>query len=84
MFISGGILFYLKTLPDNDQNIWVMLILLILLMYSLMKSTQNWAYDNPKNTDENTDEQKPVYKNRDIPSLEEMTRNIKKESNKDR
>ncbi len=70
MFVSGGILFYIKTLADDEQNIWVMLLLLIVVMYSLMKSTRNWAYDNPKKTEDETE--KIVYKDVDIPSLEEM------------
>ncbi len=76
MFISGGILFFLKTLPDSDQNIWLMLILLVILMFSLLKSTQNWAYDNPKNREEE-DSEKIVYKEKDIPDLNEMIKNIK-------
>ena len=84
MFISGGILFYIKTLPDSDQNLWIMLSLLIVLMFSLMKSTQNWAYDNPKKIEEEDQQEMPGYKNRDIPTLEEMTKNIKKKSKDDK
>ena len=72
MFFSGGILFYIKTLPNNKQNIWVMLFLLLILMFSLMKSTQNWAYDNPKEKEDDNNKEKLVYKDRDIPSLENM------------
>ena len=78
VFISGGSLFFIKNRPDEDQNIWVMLVLLVVLMYSLMKSTQNWAYDNPKEDPEEEKKDKLVYKNKDIPSLEEMTRNSRK------
>ncbi len=78
IFISGGSLFFIKNRPDDEQNIWVMLFLLLVLMYSLMKSTQNWAYDNPKPDPEEEEKQKPVYKNKDIPSLEEMIKNTKK------
>ncbi len=84
MFISGGILFYIKTLPDSDQNLWVMLSLLIVLMFSLMKSTQNWAYDNPKKTEEEDQQEMLIYKNRDIPTLDEMTKNIKRKSKDDK
>ncbi len=75
-FISGGILFYIKTLPDQDQSLGVMLVLLAILMYSLLKSTKNWAYDNPKPKEEEESEEKPVYKEKNIPSLEEMTKNL--------
>ncbi len=78
IFVSGGGLFYIKTLPEEEQNIWLMLLLLFGVLYGLMKSTRNWAYDNPKNTEED-EEEKPVYKDRNIPSLEEMIKNKKKE-----
>jgi hypothetical protein len=80
VFISGGALFFIKTQPEKDQNFGLMILLLIILMFSLLKSTKNWAYDNPKpkeGEEDSTD--KPVYKNKDIPSLEEMTKNIKKD-----
>ncbi len=77
MFISGGILFYVKSLPDKEQNLWLMLGLLFVLLFSLKKSTQNWAYDNPKENEE--EQEKIVYKDKDIPSLEEMIKNNKKE-----
>ena len=76
MFLSGGILFYIKTLPDEKQNLWVMLLLLVILIYSLLKSTRNWAYDNPKDKEENQ-ENKLEYKDKDIPSLEEMIKKKK-------
>ena len=76
IFISGGLLFYIKTLPDADQNIWLMLFLLGIMMFSLMKSTKNWAYDNPKNTEAEDDEDKLVYKDKDIPTLQEMIKKI--------
>jgi len=76
-FITGGILFYIKTLPDEQQNIWVMLGLLVLLLFGLLKSTRNWAHDNPKPKDDEVDEDKPVYKDKNIPTLEEMTKNLK-------
>ena len=79
IFVSGGGLFYLKTLPGDEQNIWVLLILLLGLLYGLMKSTRNWAYDNPKTTEKDEEKDKPVYQDRDIPSLEEMVKK-KKES----
>jgi len=78
MFLSGGSIFYIKTLPDKQQNIWLLLTLLIVLLYSFMKSTKNWAYDNPKETEEENEENKIVYKNTDIPSLEEMIKNSQK------
>ena len=78
-FITGGILFYIKTLPDEKQNIWVMLGLLVLLIFGLMKSTRNWAHDNPKPKDEDN-ENDLVYKDTNIPTLEEMTKNL---NNKD-
>ena len=78
-FITGGILFYIKTLPDAQQNIWVMLGLLILLIFGLLKSTRNWAHDNPKPKDEDN-ENELVYKDTNIPTLEEMTKNL---NNKD-
>jgi len=77
IFVSGGGLFYIKTLPDEEQNIWLLLLLLVGLLYGLMKSTRNWAYDNPKATEED-EEEKPVYQDRDIPSLEEMVKKKKK------
>jgi energy-converting hydrogenase Eha subunit F len=79
IFISGGSLFFIKNQPEDQQNIWVMLLLLLVLMYSLMKSTQNWAYDNPKPDPEEEEKEKLVYKDRDIPSLEDM---IKKNKDK--
>ena len=82
IFISGGALFFIKTKPDDEQNFWVMIVLLIILMYSLLKSTKNWAYDNPKPKDDETDEPKVVYKKKNIPSLEEMTKNLKKNKQK--
>ena len=75
IFISGGALFYIKTMPDDEQNFWLMIFLLIILMYSLLKSTKNWAYDNPKPKEE--EEETLEYKNPDIPSLEEMSKNYK-------
>ncbi len=78
IFLSGGALFFIKTKPDDKQNFWLMMVLLIILMYSLLKSTKNWAYDNPKPKDDEIDEPKKVYKQKDIPSLEEMTKNFKK------
>ncbi len=78
VFLSGGGLFYVKTLDDKDQNIWLMLLLLLGLMYGLLKSTRNWAYDNPKPKEDEEEADKPVYKNKDIPSLEEMTKKLKK------
>ncbi len=78
IFISGGILFYIKTLPDDKQNIWLMLSLFIVFLYGLKKSTQNWAYDNPKEKEEEKD--KLIYKDTDIPSLEEMIKNNKNKS----
>ncbi|HFX17950.1 MAG TPA: hypothetical protein ENK64_02260 [Flavobacteriales bacterium] len=83
VFISGGALFFIKTQPEKEQNFGLMILLLIILMFSLLKSTKNWAYDNPKPKDdeENADD-KPVYKNKEIPSLEEMTKNIKKKDKK--
>ena len=78
IFVSGGGLFYLKTLPDEEQNIWLLLLLLIGLLYGLMKSTRNWAYDNPKTNEDEHEEDKPVYQNPDIPSLEEMVKKKKK------
>jgi len=77
IFLSGGALFFVKTKPDDEQNIWLMLILLIILMYALLKSTKNWAYDNPKPNDEEQADDEPVYKKREIPSLEEMTKKTK-------
>ncbi len=71
MFLSGGSLFYINTLPDEQHKLWVMLLLLVVLMYSLLKSTRNWAYDNPKDKEE-TPENKLEYKDKDIPTLEEM------------
>ncbi len=44
-------------------------------MYSLLKSTKNWAYDNPKQNEEKKETLE--YKNPDIPSLEEMSKNYK-------
>ncbi len=78
IFLSGGGLFFINNQSDEDQNIWLMLFLLVVLMFSLMKSTQNWAYDNPKEDPEEEEKNKIVYKNKDIPSLEDMTKNIKK------
>ncbi len=78
IFLSGGSLFFIKNQPDEEQNIWLMLVLLLVLMYSLMKSTQNWAYDNPK-PDPDEEKNKPVYKDRDIPSLEDMIKKHKKD-----
>ena len=51
-------------------------------MYSLLKSTKNWAYDNPKLKDDETDKPKTVYKQKDIPSLEEMTKKLKNNKQK--
>ena len=82
IFISGGALFFIKTKPDDEQNFWLMMILLIILMYSLLKSTKNWAYDNPKPKDDETNETKVVYKQKNIPGLEEMTKNLKKNNQK--
>ncbi len=76
-FISGGVLFYIKTLPDEDQSLGLMLALLIILMYSLMKSTRNWAYDNPKPKEEETESDKLVYKEKNIPSLEDMAKKLR-------
>jgi len=76
ILISGGILFYIKTLDHDKQNIWLMLFLLLVLLYSLKKSTQNWAYDNPKDKEE-AEEPDLQYKDRNIPTLEEMTKNLK-------
>jgi len=78
IFVSGGGLFYLKTLPDNEQNVWLLLLLLVGLLYGLMKSTRNWAYDNPKTNEEDEEKDQPVYQDRDIPSLEEMVKKKKK------
>ncbi len=80
VFLSGGALFFIKTQPDDEQNFWVMIILLMILMFSLLKSTKNWAYDNPKPKDgeEENEKNKLVYKNKDIPSLEEMINKKKK------
>ena len=78
IFLSGGGLFFINNQSDEDQNIWLMLFLLVVLMFSLMKSTQNWAYDNPKKDPEEEEKNKIVYKNKDIPNLEDMTKNIKK------
>ncbi len=78
MFLSGGSIFYIKTLPDEKQNIWLLLILLVIMMYSLLKSTKNWAYDNPKEPEEESEQNKIVYKKKDIPSLEEMIKNSQK------
>jgi len=78
IFISGGLLFYINTFPKEDKNVWLMLGLLVVLMVSFMKSTKNWAYDNPKETEEEQESNKPVYKNKDIPSLEEMIKKKKK------
>jgi len=78
VFLTGGGLFYIKTLPEQKQNLWVMLLLLIGLLYGLMKSTRNWAYDNPKNDEEAPPSNKPVYKDKNIPSLEEMIKHNEK------
>ena len=80
IFISGGSLFYIKTLPNDKQNIWLMLLLLVILLFSFMKSTKNWAYDNPKNTEEENSDEKTIYKDKDIPSLQDMIK--KKNKNK--
>jgi len=78
-FTTGGTLFYLKTLPKENQHLGVLLALFIIMMFALIKSTRNWAYDNPKNTeDEKTATDKPVYKDKNIPTLEEMMQNIQK------
>ncbi len=82
IFISGGALFFIKTKPDDEQSFWLMIFLLIILMYSLLKSTKNWAYDNPKLKDDETDKPKTVYKQKDIPSLEEMTKKLKNNKQK--
>ena len=80
IFLSGGGLFYIKTLPDDEQNVWLMLLLLLGLLYGLLKSTRNWAYDNPKNNEE---ENEPiVYKKTKIPGLDEMVKNLKKDKEK--
>jgi len=78
IFISGGLLFYINTLPKEERNVWVMLGLLVVLLVSFMKSTRNWAYDNPKETEEEQEANKIVYKDKDIPSLEEMIKKKKK------
>jgi len=78
IFISGGALFFIKTQAEDQQNFWLMIFLLIVLMYSLMKSTKNWAYDNPKPKEGEEDAQELVYKDKDIPTLEDMAKNIKK------
>lgn len=78
IFISGGALFYIKTQAEDQQNFWLMIFLLIVLMYSLMKSTKNWAYDNPKPKEGEEETEKLVYKDKNIPTLEDMTKNIKK------
>ncbi len=78
IFASGGGLFYIKTLPDDRQNIWLMLFLLLGVLYGLMKSTRNWAYDNPKSKEEEKTPP-PVYKDRNIPSLNEMIKKKNKE-----
>ncbi len=82
VFLSGGSLFFIKTQPDEYQNFWVMIILLFILMYSLLKSTKNWAYDNPKPKEDEEETQRPVYKDKDIPTLEEMIKNHKKNAQK--
>ncbi len=82
IFLSGGGLFYIKTLPDDEQNVWLMLLLLLGLLYGLLKSTRNWAYDNPK-PKENEEENEPiVYKKTKIPDLDEMVKNLKKDKEK--
>jgi len=80
-FITGGTLFYLKTLPKEQQHLGVFLALFIIMMFALLKSTRNWAYDNPKNKeDEENTTDKPVYKEKNIPTLEEMIQKNKKEN----
>lgn len=82
IFISGGALFYIKTLPDDEQNFWLMIFLLIILMYSLLKSTKNWSYDNPKPKEDEEEKETLEYKNPDIPSLEDMIKeHVKKKNN---
>jgi len=78
IFISGGILFYINTLPKADRNVWLMLAMLVVLLFSFMKSTKNWAYDNPKDNEEENEAKKTVYKDKDIPTLEEMIKKRKK------
>jgi hypothetical protein len=82
IFISGGGLFYIKTLPDEQQNLLLMLLLLLGLLYGLMKSTRNWAYDNPKPKEGEGEDEQLKYKERDIPGLEEMIKNIKDKKEK--
>jgi len=81
VFITGISLFYIKTLPEKDQNVFVMLVLLFIMLYGLMKSTRNWAFDNPKNEEEEN-ESKIVYKDKNIPSLEEMNKRLSKKNHK--
>ena len=78
---SGGMLFYLNKISDEEPNIWILLFFLFILMYSLLKSTKNWSYDNPKNNEENEEEKnnnKLVYKDKNIPTLEEMIKKNQK------
>ncbi len=81
IFLSGGMLFFIKTKPDDQQNFWLMIFLLIILIYSLFKSTKNWAYDNPKPKEDTDKKEISKYKNPDIPSLEEMIKNTNKKEN---
>jgi len=83
IFLAGGMMIWEKSRPEESQRLWFLLFWFAVMLYAFFKATRNWAYDNPKPSKEELLEQArkkdqmPEIKDADIPSLEEMTRNLK-------
>jgi len=83
IFVAGGFMVWEKSKPLDRQRLWFLLTWLVVMLYAFFKATRNWAYDNPKPSNEEllererTKKQTPEIRDVDIPSLEEMTRKLK-------
>jgi len=85
IFIAGGMMVWEKSKPEQAQRLWFLLLWFAVMLYAFYKATQNWAYANPKPSKEELleearkKEETPEIQDVDIPSFEEMAKNVNKE-----
>ncbi len=88
IFVSGGMLMWEKSKPDDQVRLWWMMLWFGLMIFVFFKATKNWAHDNPKPSLEallkqaEEKEKQPEIKDVDIPDLSRMTQNLKQKSAK--